>query len=338
MPKPPTSARTKPEVEPERVFGRGFWSGTLTFGLVSIAVELLPANRSPALSLRTLGPSGLPLSRRYYEPSSGEEVSSQETQRGFEVEPGRFVVITDEELESLAPEKSRDITLELFVAADTLDPLYFERSYFLAPARGSGRPYRLLAAVIEKTNQAGIATFVMRGREHLVAILAENGILRAETLRFATELRTPEAIGLPPKPSAPQPLAVRRFAKAIATLSASKLDRTELRDEESRQLLRLAAQKLARGEDVVEVELDEEAGGDGEIPDLMSVLKWSLREGADRSPNQKPRAGKTSKAPRTADSLEELTKTELYQQASEREIPGRSGMNKAQLIRALRSS
>src|SRR5690606_22010540 len=96
-----------------------------------------------------------------------------------------FVVVTDEELEALAPEKSRDIDLRRFVDVGAIAPEMCERAYFLTPAGGSTKAYRLLAAAMERTGRAGIATFVMRGKEYLVAILAENGILRTETLRFA---------------------------------------------------------------------------------------------------------------------------------------------------------
>src|SRR5207248_7073669 len=109
-------------------------------------------------------------------------------------------VVTDEELERLAPEKSRDIDLRRFVEAEAIPPMYFERSYFLVPAGGSAKAYRLLAATMEETHRAGIATFVMRGKEYLVAILSENGILRAETLRFSDEIRSPEDVGLPEAP------------------------------------------------------------------------------------------------------------------------------------------
>ena len=144
---------------------RPFWSGTITFGLVSIPVNLYPANRESRVSLRMLGSGGEPLSREYYAPDTAEDLESMETIRGYEVRKGKYVTITDEELERLAPEKSRDIDLRMFVKRDEIPPLYFKRAYFLTPADKSAKAYRLLAETMDRTRRAGIATFVMRGKE-----------------------------------------------------------------------------------------------------------------------------------------------------------------------------
>lgn len=224
---------------------RAFWSGTLTFGLVSVPVDLFPANRTGGVSLRMLDEDGTPLSRSYYSPETGREVPTDQIVRGYEIEPGRFVVITDEELEALAPEKSRDIDLRRFVSADALDPTFFERAYFLTPAGDSTKPYRLLAETMERTGRAGIATFVMRGKEYLVAILAENGILRAETLRFHDEVRRPEEIGLAEVGQAPR-AAVAQTRKQIRALTAETLDVSELEDRHTARVRQLAERKIGR--------------------------------------------------------------------------------------------
>jgi DNA end-binding protein Ku len=152
--------------------------------------------------------------------------------------------------------------------------MYFERAYYLAPAGNSTKGYRLLARVMEETGRAGIATFVLRAKEYLVAIMAENGILRAETLRFADELRTPEDVGLP-EPASPAATDVKRIEKEIARLAEEHLDRKELVDHSRDRLLKLAERKLRAGEDVVTVERrrdddDEDRGG---VIDLMELLK-----------------------------------------------------------------
>ena len=93
--------------------------------------------------------------------------------RGYEVTKEKYVIVTDEELERLAPEKTRDIDLKQFVPAESIPPIYFERGYFLTPAAGSQKAYKLLAETMEQSGLAGIATFVMRGKEYLVAIFSE---------------------------------------------------------------------------------------------------------------------------------------------------------------------
>jgi DNA end-binding protein Ku len=264
---------------------RPFWSGTISFGLVAVPVDLYPANRRRRLSLRLLAPDGTPLARRYYS-QQGEEVSWEEVSRGYEVEDERFVTVGDEELEALAPEKTRDIDLSRFVDAAAIDPVYFQRGYFLTPSGDSTKAYRLLAAVMEKTGRAGIATFVMRGKEYLVAIFAEGGILRAATLRFADEIRTAEDVGLP-EPGKVAKKEVDRMAKAIRAAAAPGLDEDELVDEDSRRLLAVVERKREAGEDVVEApagaEEDEDEDGEGaDVIDLMEVIKRNL--GADHKP------------------------------------------------------
>src|SRR5690606_3909652 len=178
---------------------RSLWSGSITFGLLSLAVDLFPAVRTEALPLKIVDESLRPLTRRYVCPEHEDRfLSRDEIVRGYEIEDGEYVLVTDEELESLAPEKSRAIDLRKFVDVAEIDPMYFKRSYFLTPAEDeANRAYRLLAETMERSGRAGIATFVMRGKEYLVALLAENGVLRAETLRFVDEIRRPEDVGLP---------------------------------------------------------------------------------------------------------------------------------------------
>src|SRR3977135_3514658 len=150
-----------------------------------------------------LGPEHQPLARRYYSEKTGRDLDSGDMVRGYEIDKDKYVVVTDEELERLAPEQSRDIDLRRFVDLTSIPPIYFDRSYFLAPAEGSEKAYRLLADTMAKSDLAGIATFVMRGKEYLVAIFPEQGILRAETMRFPDELRSPKDVGLAEKKSVP---------------------------------------------------------------------------------------------------------------------------------------
>jgi DNA end-binding protein Ku len=252
---------------------RPFWSGTITFGLVSVPVNLFPAYRTTRASLRLLGPDGVPLSRRYYSPESGRDLDDDAMIRGYEVAKDKYVEVTDEELERLAPKKTRDIDLRRFVEQDSIPPLFFERSYFLTPAGDSEKAYKLLAETMEEIGRVGIATFVMRGKEYLIAIIAENGILRAETLRFADEIRSPADIGLPQKTKVPR-TSVRRFESIIKKKAAPRPTARETRDEETDRLLKLVKNKRARRKDIVEVE--PEMTEEGKVVDIMDVLKKSI--------------------------------------------------------------
>ncbi len=252
---------------------RPFWSGTLTFGLVSVPVDLYPGNRSNRASLRMLGPEGELLSRRYYSEKTGRDLDDDEMIRGYEIEKDRFVIVTNEELERLAPEQSRDIDLRRFVPLEDIPPLYFDRSYFLAPSAGSEKAYKLLAGTMEKEKLAGVATFVMRGKQYLVAIFPENDILRAETMRFADEIRSPKDIDLPEAKKVPA-ATVKKFERLIAKHSDKKLDLRDLKDERTEKLLKLVEKKRKHRQDVVEVEVPPEEKG--KVIDLMAALKKSL--------------------------------------------------------------
>src|SRR6185312_3059515 len=208
------------------------------------------ASRSNRASLRMLGPGGQPLARKYFAEKTGKDLDADEVVRGFEVNKEKFVIVTDEELERLAPEKTRDIDLKQFVPAESIPPTYFERGYFLVPAAGSQKAYKLLAGTMEKSELAGIATFVMRGKEYLVAIFADNGILRAETMRFADELRTPSDVGLPKK-KAPPKAAVTKFEKFIANKSKKQFTPAKLADKQTDSLLKLVKKKQSKRENVV---------------------------------------------------------------------------------------
>ena len=261
------------EAEEENAGGRPFWSGTLTFGLVSVPVSLFPAARSTRTSLRMLGPDGQPLARRYFAEKSGKDLDADETVRGYEIAKEKYVIVTDEELERLAPEKTRDIDLKQFVPADSIAPIYFERGYFLTPAAGSQKAYKLLAETMDKDGLAGIATFVMRGKEYLVAIFSEKGILRAETMRFADELRSPSDVGLPKKKEAPK-ATVHKFEKLISSRSKKQFSPSKLEDKQTESLLKLVKKKQANRANIVKV--DEEVDTDHKVVDLVQILKKSL--------------------------------------------------------------
>jgi DNA end-binding protein Ku len=220
-----------------------------------------------------LGPDGEPLSRRYYSQKTEKDLDADELVRGYETDKGKYVVVTDEELERLEPEKSRDIDLKRFVPGESIPPLYFERGYFLVPAAGSQKAYKLLAETMDKSDLAGIATFVMRGKEYLVAIFPDHGLLRAETMRFSDELRSPADIGLPKKRKT-SPASVKKFEKLISSRSKKTFSPSKLKDEQTEQLLKLVKKKQSKPSNVVEVESEESEAP--KVIDLVEVLKKSL--------------------------------------------------------------
>lgn len=220
-----------------------------------------------------LSPQGEPLARKYYSEKTERDLDADEMVRGYEIAKDKYVVVTDEELERLAPDKTRDIDLKRFVKQDAIPPIYFERGYILTPAANSDKAYKLLTEAMAKTKLAGVATFVMRGKEYLVAILSDHGILRAETMRFPDELRSPRDIGLPEKPKIP-PASVRKFETLIAKKSKKQFSPSKLEDDETERLLKLVKKKKAKRSNVVRIETEEKQ--EDNVVDLMEVLKRSL--------------------------------------------------------------
>ncbi len=194
------AAQEKPAADAPPAGPRPLWSGTVTFALVSVPVDLYPATRDSAVHLKLLAPDGTPLESRWFCPEHGREIPWEEIARADETDEG-FVVLTEEEVESAAPRRSRDIEISSFVPAAEITPLMVERACVLTPSSGSTKPYRLLARALEDAGRAGIAQFVLRRRERLAAVLAHDGILWAVTLRFRGEVRTAEEVGLPEEAS-----------------------------------------------------------------------------------------------------------------------------------------
>ena len=266
--------------------GRAFWSGTITFGLVSVPVDLFAAVRPRETAMKMVDMKGRPLGRRYFCPKDGRALDGDDLVRGFETEKGKLVVITDDELEAIAPEKSRDIDLRQFVPLEQIPRVLFDRPYFLLPSGKSTKAYHLLAQTMERSGRAGIATFVMREKEYMVAIIAERGVLRAETLRFAAELRTPKELGLP-HAKRPAAAAVKKFAKAIAGLKGDKLDVKEVSDWYADEIQSLVQKTLKKKQDVVDMPVgadDEDGESQGaEVIDIMKIIKERLAGNASIS-------------------------------------------------------
>jgi DNA end-binding protein Ku len=344
-----------PEHEGEGVARRrSIWSGTITFGLVSIPVDMLSAIRPRQTAMRMVDAKGRLLGREYVCPADGKTLSGDDIIRGYETDDGKMVVVTDEELDAIAPQLSRDIELRRFVPLEQIPPAYYVRPYFLAPAGRSVKAYQLLAQTMAQARRVGIGSFVLRGHVYGVAFLSAAALRRPETLRFADELRTPEdVVGLPQRPKVGQK-RVRAFAKAIGALKRDELDPDELADRYASRIEDLVAAKQKKDEDVVELGEDEEAregreAGGAEIIDLMALLKKRLsakarvttvdekRSSNQGSPTQRS-ATKSSSAKGSPEALGELSKSELYRRAGRLGIAGRSRMDKAALVKAIRKA
>lgn len=282
MPRARKTSADESELENAAAPVRPTWTGTITFGLVSIPVNLYSAIRPRQTAMKLVDKDGHPLGRRYHCSKEDKELDYDELVRGYETDDGKMVVITDDEFESVAPEMSGDIDLRSFVPIEQIPPMYFQRPYFLAPSGKSAKAYHLLAQTMARSGRVGIGSFVMRGHEYLVAIISENGVLRADALRYADELRTPESIGLPERGKVVA-RTVTAMEKDIQGLIEKKLDIGELEDKDAEELQKLAHAKQKDGEDVIHQSGLEQAEGEeggAQIIDLMDVLRKSLSKSA----------------------------------------------------------
>ncbi len=308
---------------------RPFWWGAIAFGLVNIPVKLYVANRARDLALRLVSEAGTPLQRRYFCSAEDKPIADDDIIRGFPLEDGTHVTLTEDELAAVAPEKSREIDLKSFVPTEQIAPIYFDKEYLLLPDKGSLKAYRLLARALHAQGRSGIATFVLRDKERLVAISAHKGLLRAETLRFHDELRTPQEIGLP-APASPDAGLEKSLRTAIDRLSEQEPQKKTLKNPYRLRLLQLVEKKLKAGEDVytAPASVDSE-NAEADVIDLMQVLKNRLGEKTQR------RASSENDGDSGDGALDSRSKAALYRLAQDMEIEGRSRMSKRQLIEAI---
>jgi DNA end-binding protein Ku len=175
---------------------RAIWTGAITFGLVHVPVRMVTAVQQTGPDFHMIDPAtGGRISYKVFN-EEGEEVERSDLVKGHEVESGEIVLVDPEELDALAPEKTEAIEIDDFVNLSDIDPIYYDKPYYLLPDEGARKPYKLLLAAMEKAEKVGIAKFVMRQREYLTAVRPLQGLLCLVMMRFAEEIRPTEELGL----------------------------------------------------------------------------------------------------------------------------------------------
>lgn len=254
--------------------GQTLWSGTISFSLVAIPVHLVKAVDPGRVSFRLLHRTDYsPLLRRMVCPKDGKVVPPDETIRGYEIGPDKYILVTDEELESVSPERSRTIEIVEFIDMAEVDPVHFDHPYYLVPAKGGEKAYRLLVEVMRRSRKAGIAKFVLGEREYLVAVRSAEGALSLVTLHYSEEILSAEEID--PSGGAVDPDEKKRIEESIAEM-ASDFDPDKYADERRKKILKLLKKKEREQAPVEAPEIDEEAG-EGPV-DLVAALEESMRK------------------------------------------------------------
>jgi len=270
---------------------RPIWSGTISFGLVSVPVQMFSATESKELKFHFLHKDDLtPLGYDKVRKDTGEHVDPEDVVRGFEIEKGRYVELTDEDLDRLDIELTHSIDICDFVDLDEIDPIYFRKAYYLLPQDGAEKPYRLLVAALEQTGKVAIAKVVIRKKQHLAALRPRDGILVLETMYFADEVREPESVDT----KGELRKAEVEMAKSLVENLSAKFDPGKYDDTYRKELLELLKAKAKTGAIPERAEEPDE----DEVVDLMQALRESVertkRERAGTTKKRKP-TGATKK-------------------------------------------
>ena len=258
---------------------RTIWNGSLSFGLVNVPVQLFSAVRDQDLHFRQLHEKdGAPIETRRDCSADDEEVPFEEVGHGYELDGGKEVVLSDEELAAAAPRKTRTIDIEAFVDLEDVDPIYFDHPWFLLPygeSEGTLRAYRLLVKVMESTERAALGRFVMRSREYLVLVGARDGLLSLTTLLFHDEVRPTKEIA--PGGRKPTKKKVDGAVKVIEALSAD-WDPDRYEDCYRKRLEKIVRDKK-KGKTI---EAPSEPQQPKPAPDLMAALEETLAKVGSR--------------------------------------------------------
>ncbi|WP_246394506.1 non-homologous end joining protein Ku [Pseudonocardia pini] len=302
---------------------RAIWTGTISFGLVSIPVGLFSATEDHTVGFHQFerGTSDRVRIQRVNE-RTGEEVEYSDIVKGAEVGDGEYVIVEPDELDSIAPGRSQSLEISDFVDLADIDPVFFQRTYWLAPtAEAHAKPYALLRRAMADGGKAAVGTFVMRGKEYLAAVRSDGDVLALHTLHFADEVRDPtaELDHIPSSRTSGGEKELRMAATLIESMSTAwKPD--QYRDTHRDRVAKLVADKHAGREVVTESAAPEPT----DMSDLMEALQRSIDEAT----------GKRSKAP----DLGSASKKELLALAKELDVAGRSSMSRDELQEAVQES
>jgi DNA end-binding protein Ku len=268
---------------------RTIWNGSLSFGLVNIPIGLALATQRSDIAFRTLHREcGTPIKQKRYCPLHERDVEADELVKGWEIAKGEFVIVEEADLEAVALQRSQSIEILRFVALEEVDPVFFDRTYYLAPASAAAarRPYVLLLRAMNETGMAAIGKFVLWGKENLCLIRAHGDTLALETLFFAEDVRSraeiEDAVAETDVKKTELDLAKQVIASLVGEFTPEEFENDYRRELRAMLEAKLAGQEIARPEPVAETP----------VVDLMEALKRSVAEAQERKPVAKGKGAK----------------------------------------------
>ncbi|HWM91363.1 MAG TPA: Ku protein [Thermoanaerobaculia bacterium] len=285
---------------------RSIWKGSITFGLVNIPVGLYSAEkREETVSFHLLDRRNMArVKYKRVNEETGREVPWDETVRGYEIEGGKHVVLSDEDLQRASPEKTQTVDILDFVDAEEIGPVFFDKPYYLAPDKRGAKSYALLRETLRRTKKVGISKVVIRTKQYLAAVMAQDEVIVLNILRFAHELRDPKELDLP---SGKEGVSERELdmAERLVEGMVSDWDPEKYRDDYYKDLKKLIKERVEAGqlEESPEAPPEAKKPERGQVVDLMALLKRSVEErpgGAKKSAAKKTARKPAKKAARKA--------------------------------------
>lgn len=304
---------------------RPLWTGSLSFGLVNVPIQLVTAVRDQGFHFRQLNEDTLqPIEVRRFCSKEDVAVDYEDVAHGYELDEDHLVVITDEDLSTVEARRTRTIEIDSFVPLEEVDPIFFNHPYLLVPvgdSEGTLRAYQLLVEVMQHTDRAALGRFVMRTKEYLVLVRSRGGRLALTTLRWHDEVRDRKEIAPGGAKAAKQ--AVENAVALIEELSV-EWDHERYEDRYRERLAEVIESKRKGG--TVKAPTPEKEPAP--TPDLMAALEETLAR-------MKSGGDKGAGGPGASGGLEDLSKKDLLEKATEKDVSGRSKMSKDELIEAL---
>jgi DNA end-binding protein Ku len=258
---------------PAATLGKPYWSGAISFGLVNVPIRLFPAVHEKTVRFHLLhSKDEVRLHQKLICPVDNQEVSREETLRGYEIEKNKNVVLDPEELKALQPKAEKVLELISFVELSQIDPIYFDRPFYVMPAEAGVKGYHLLVEALSQTKRAGIGKIIMKTKEYLAALRPVGNILCLETMHFRDEVVVAdELVNDIPKAKASD--AEIKVATQLVESLAAPFKPEQLHDDYREALLKLIDQK-ARGGHIKVTPTDDDQ--EPEVIDLMTALQKSL--------------------------------------------------------------
>jgi DNA end-binding protein Ku len=272
---------------------RAIWKGSISFGLVNIPVGLYSAESRDEIHFKMLDRKTLsPIHYKRMAEEGGKEVAWEETVRGYELEKGHYVVLSDEDLKRASPEATQTIDILSFVDLEDISPLYFDKPYYLAPDSKGTKAYTLLRETLRRTGKVGIAKVVIRTRQYLAAVVARGEVITLEILRYAHELRDADELDLPSGKEGVTPRELQMAERLVeGMVEAWKPEK--YKDDYREDLMKLIEERAKAGElEGSDEPVPKAKPARGQVLDLMALLKESLEGGkkGGKAPARKPAA------------------------------------------------